>query len=73
MICRKCGKEMDGPHKDRFGKSWFCYNCGHGVIIPYKLRGIFWNLLYSLKYFFMDFRKIMGYAKQKLGRINRNE
>ena len=69
MKCRKCGEEME-KMADRFGKSWFCYDCGYGLIIPHKLRGIIWSLLYSLKYFFTDFRTVMHVVKEKLRKRN---
>ena len=67
MNCSKCGRQME-KMVDRFGKSWFCYNCGRGIIIPHKLRSGIWNFLYGLKYFFTDFRKVMSGAREALKR-----
>lgn len=64
-ICSKCGEVME-KMVDRFGKSWFCYNCGRGIIVPHKLRSRIWSLLYSLKYFFTDFRKAIFEIRQAL-------
>jgi DNA-directed RNA polymerase subunit RPC12/RpoP len=63
--CQKCGKEMDYI-KTKTSESWFCYNCNHGIIKPRLWIGRFWNFLYGLKYFFMDFRTVMKRRKEKL-------